>query len=62
VQPGEDTSDEGTIDRQKPDWTSSPEGTKTRARRQVIGVDTAVGKVYSNATGLYNNHQKYSEQ
>jgi len=60
--PPEDTPDEETIDPQKPDLTCTPDPTKTRAHRQVVGVENARGKAYGKATGLYNKHRKYSEQ
>src|SRR5882757_2002005 len=60
--PPEDTSDEEPIDPQKPDLTCTPDPTKTRAHRQVVGVENAGGKAYGKATGLYNKHRKYSEQ
>jgi len=60
--PPEDTPDEETIDPHKPDLTSTPDPTMTRAHRQVIGVENVGGKAYGKATGLYNKHRKYSEQ
>ena len=58
----EDTSDEETIDPKKPDVTCTPYPTKTKAHRQVVGVDNVGGTAYGKATGLYNTHHKYSEQ
>ena len=60
--PPEDTPDKETIDTHKPDLTSSPDLTKTRAHGQVVGVGNAGEKAYGKATGLYNMHRKYSEQ
>jgi len=60
--PPEDTPDEDTIDPHKPDLTCTPDPTKTRDHRQVVGVENTGGKAYGNATGLYNKHRKYSEQ
>jgi hypothetical protein len=60
--PHEDTSDEETLDPQKPDLTCTPDSTKTRAHWQGVGVKYAGGKAYGKATGLYNKHRKYSEQ
>ena len=60
--PPEDTPDEETIDPQKPDLTCTPDPTKTRAHRQVVGVDNRGGKAYCKATGLCNKHRKYPEQ
>jgi hypothetical protein len=60
--PPEDTSNEEPIDPQQPDLTCTPDPAKTKAYRQVVGVETAGGKVYGKATGLNNKHRKYSEQ
>jgi len=60
--PPEDTPNEEPIDPQQPDLTCTPDPTKTKAHRQVVGVENAGGKVYGKATGLYNKHCKYSEQ
>ena len=60
--PPEDTPDDETIDPQKPDQPCSPDPTKTKAHRQVVGVENAGGKAYGKATGLYNKHHKYSER
>jgi hypothetical protein len=58
----EDTPNREPIDPQKPDRTCTPDPTKTSAHRHVVGVENAVGKAYGKATGLYNQHRKYSEQ
>jgi len=50
------------IDPQKPDLTCSPDPTKKRAHRQVVGAGNAGGKAYGKAAGLYNKHHKYSKQ
>jgi hypothetical protein len=60
--PPEDTPNEEPIDPQQPDPTWTPDPTKTKAHRQVVGVENTGGKAYGKATGLYNKHQKYSEQ
>jgi len=60
--PAEDIPNEETIDPQKPDLTWTPDPTKTGVHSQVVGVQNAGGKAYGKATGLYNKHQKYSEQ
>jgi len=60
--PPEDTHNEESIDPQPPDLTCTPDPTKTKAQRQVVGFENAVGKAYGKATGLYNKHHKYSEQ
>jgi hypothetical protein len=57
--PPEDTPNEELIDSQQPDLTCTPDPTKTKAHRQVVGVEYAGGKVYAKATGLYNTHRKY---
>jgi len=53
-----DTPNTEPIDPQQPDLTCTPDPTKTKAQMQVVGVDNAGGKVYGNATGLYNKHWK----
>jgi len=60
--PPDDTPDEEPIEPQKPDLTCTPDPTKTKAHRQVVGLENAGGKAYGKATGLYNKHGKYSEQ
>jgi len=45
-----------------PNLTCTPDATKTKAHRQVVGVDNAGGIAYCKATGLYNKHRMYSEQ
>ena len=60
--PPEDTPNDETIDPQKPDLSCTPEPTKMKAHRQVVGVDNAAGKADGKPTGLYNKHRKYSEQ
>jgi len=60
--PPEDTPDEETTDPQTPDLTCTPSPTKTKAHRQVVGVEHVGGKTYGKATGLYNKHHKYSAQ
>jgi len=59
VPPREDTPNEESIDPQQPDFTCTPDTTKTKAHRQVVGVENAGGKTYGKATGLYNKHRKY---
>jgi len=58
----EDTPDEQTIDPQQPDLTFTSDPTKTKAHRQVVGVENAGWKAYDKATGLYNKHHQYSKQ
>ena len=60
--PPEDTPNEELIDLQQSDLTCTPDPTKTKAHRQVVRVENAWGKAYGKATGLYNKHQKCSEQ
>jgi len=62
IPPPEDTSNEEPIGPPQPDISSTPDPTKTKAYRQVVGVETAGGKAYGQATRLYNKHRKYSEQ
>jgi hypothetical protein len=57
-----DTPNEEPIDPQQPDLTSTPDPTKTKAHRQVVGVENTGGKASGKATGLHNKHRKYSEQ
>jgi len=58
----EDTPREQPIDPQQPDLTCTPDPRKRMAHRQVVGVENAGGIPYGKATGLYNKHQKCSEQ
>ena len=60
--PPEDTPNKEPIDPQQPDLTCTPDPTKTKAHRQVVGVENAGGTAYGKSTGLYNKHRKYSEQ
>jgi hypothetical protein len=60
--PPEDTLNEDPIDPQQPDLTCTPDLPKTKALRQVVGVEIAGVKAYDKATRLYNKHRKYSEQ
>jgi hypothetical protein len=60
--PPEDTPSEASIDPQQPDLTCTSDLTKSKAHRQVVGVENAGGKAYGKANGLYNKHRKYSEQ
>jgi hypothetical protein len=50
--PPEDSHNEEPIDPQHPDLTWTPDPTKTKAHRQVVGVENARGKAYGKATGL----------
>jgi len=59
VPPPEDTPKEETIGHQKPDLTCTPDSTKMKAHRQVVGVENTGGKTYSKTTGLYNTNCKY---
>jgi len=60
--PPEDTPNEEPIDPQQPDLTCTSDPTKTKAHRQVVGVENTGGQEYGKATGLYNKHRKYCEQ
>jgi len=48
--PAEDTPHKEPIDPPQPDLTCTPYPTKTKAHRQVVGVDNAGGKAYGKAT------------
>jgi hypothetical protein len=54
--PPDDTPNEEPIDPQQPDLTSTPDSTKIKAHRQVVGVENAEGKANDKATGFYNKH------
>jgi hypothetical protein len=54
ARPPKATPNPEMIDPEKPDLTCTPDPTKTRAHRQVVGVEHAGGKAYGKATGLYN--------
>jgi hypothetical protein len=60
--PDWDTPNEDPIDPQQPDLSSTLHPTKTKAHRQVVGVENAGRKACGKATGLYNKHRKYSDQ
>jgi len=60
--PPEDTPNKESIDPQQPDFTCTPDLIKTKAHRQVVGVENARGKAYGKSAGLYNKHRDYSEQ
>lgn len=56
------TSDDASIDPQKTNSTCTPDLINTKAHRPVVGVENTEGYAYHKATGLYNNHGKYSAQ
>jgi len=58
----EDIPSKEPIDPQQPNLTCTPDSTKTKTHRQVVGVQNAGGKAYGKATGLNNKHCKYTEQ
>jgi hypothetical protein len=60
--PPEYTPDTETTDPQMPNLTCTPDSTKTRAHRQVGGVENVGGKAYGKATRLYNKHCKFPKQ
>ena len=60
--PPEDTPNEDPIDPQQPDLTCTPDPTKTKAHRQVVGVENAWTKPDGKATGLYYKYRRYSAQ
>jgi len=62
VPPPEDTPNNKPINPHQPDLTCTPDLTKRKAHRQIVGVENVGGKAYGKATGLYNKHRKYSEQ
>ena len=62
VPPPEDTPSKEPVDPQQPDLSCTPDPTKSKAHRQIVGVENAGGKVFGKATGLYNKHREYSEQ
>jgi hypothetical protein len=57
--PPEDTPNEEPIDAQQPDLAYTPDPTKTKAQRQLDGVENVGGKAYGKATELYKKHCKY---
>jgi hypothetical protein len=65
IVPGEpwpaDTPNEDTIDPQKSDLTCTPDLSKKMSHREEIGLENSEGKVYGEATELYNKYQKYLE-
>jgi hypothetical protein len=56
------TPNKEPIDPQQPNLTCTPDPTKTKAYRQVVGVENAWWTVYGKVSGWYNKHRKYSEQ
>jgi hypothetical protein len=60
--PPEDPPNNEPIDPQQPDLTCTPDPTKTKAHREVVGLENAGGTEYGKATGLYNKRHKYSGQ
>jgi hypothetical protein len=59
--PLEETPNEDPIDSQQADLTGTPDPSKPKAHRKVVGLENAEGKASGKATGLYNKHSKYSE-
>jgi hypothetical protein len=45
-----------------PDQTSTLHRTKSNGRGHVVGVEYAGEKPYSEASGLYDQHRKFTEQ
>jgi hypothetical protein len=62
ARPPDKTLNAEHTDPQQPDVSGTIDLTKTKANRQVVGVDNVEGKVYGEGTGLYNMHRKYSAQ
>jgi hypothetical protein len=60
--PPEDTPNSEHIYPEQPDEICTPDPTKTLAQRQAVGVENGGQKAYCKATGLSNQHHKYSEQ
>jgi hypothetical protein len=60
--PPEDTPDNEPIDPQQPDLTCTPDPTKAKAQRQIVGLENVGGTAYGKATELYKKHREYSEQ
>jgi hypothetical protein len=58
----EDSLNKGPVDSQQPDLTCTPDPTKTKAHRQLVGLDNVVGTASGRATGLYNKYCEYAEQ
>jgi len=54
--PLEDTTNEEPIDPRQPDLTCTPDVSKTKAHRQVVGLENAGAKAYGKATGWNNKH------
>jgi hypothetical protein len=59
--PPEDTPNKEPIDPQQPFLTCTPDPTKTKAHRQVVGLEILGGTAYGKATGLCHKHRKYAE-
>jgi hypothetical protein len=62
VPPPEDTPDDKHKDPHQPHRPCTPDPTMTKANRHVVGVDNSSRPGHIKATGLYNKHQKQSEQ
>jgi len=60
--PPSENPNEEPIDPQQPDLTCTPDPAKTKAHRQVVAEENAVGRAYGEATGFDNKHRKYSER
>jgi len=60
--PPDDTANKEPIDPQQPDLTCTPDPTKTKAHRQIVGVENVGRKAYCKATWLCNKHWNYSKQ
>jgi hypothetical protein len=54
--PPEDSPNEEPIDPQQPDLTCTPDRTKTKAHRYIVGRENAGGTACGKATGLYNKY------
>jgi len=60
--PPDDTPKEEPIDPQPSDLPCTPDLTKTKVDKYIVGLENAGEKGYGKATGLYNKHWNYSEQ
>jgi len=60
--PPDDTPNADPIDPQQSDLTCTPDPTKTKALRQVVGLENARRTAYGKATRLFNKHLMYSER
>jgi hypothetical protein len=60
--PPEDPPNHEPLNPQQPDLTCTPDTTKTKDHRQVVGLENVGGTAYGSATALYNKHRMESKQ